>query len=361
MILSSSNSRLLLAILLSAPLSNAKPYPREPLEARSSINTLELRAYHPCGLGVPTYCSDSEWCDTSGALATCRPYAEGSQQAANNGGGSGGNWVMITTTYIQTDLMTITSTYSTQMGAAPTQGSGGLICNTNIQQKDPCGGVCCSLDQFCSNNQCINNGGSTGGVWAPAPTSASNSAFIRPTSNTIATVTATGSATATLPFSSPIGTDGSALAPIAVSSGSSLSPGAIAGIVIGVLLGLFILFLICACLCCKGILDGILAIFGIGKKKRTEETYITSHHSHHSGHGSPPPRRWFGMRPARADKPPKKSSGLGGVLGVGGLLAALAIILGLKRKHDKHDEKSSYGSASSYTTYTSYTTTSASK
>ena len=264
---------------------------------------------------------------------------------------------MVTTTITRTDLVTFVSTYSVPLAAAPTPTSNGMVCNVNLNQF-LCGSTCCVYgQQFCQSGQCAPIGGSTGGAIVPAPTfsSVSNSAFIRPTSNTIQTVTQTASASTTMPFQSPVATDGGNLAPVPVTSGGGLSGGAIAGIVIGVLLGLLLLFLICACLCCKSILDGILALFGIGgKKKRTEETYIETHHSHHSGHGAaPPPRRWFGMRPGRAEKPPKKSSGVGGLLGVGGALAALAIVLGLKRRSDKKSEKSEYtGSSYSYSDYT---------
>ena len=265
---------------------------------------------------------------------------------------------MYTTTYVETDLVTVTTTYSVQVGQATPQPSGGqpAICNANLGESS-CGTICCAAGQYCQyTGQCAGLQATTAGAgtYIP-PSSASNSAFIRPTTATVVTVTSTGTATTTVPFQTPISTSGGSLAPVmATPSNQGLSGGAIAGIVIGVLAGLLLLLLVCACLCCKSILDSILALFGIGKKKRVEETYIETHHHSHGTGAPPPPRRWFGVLPGRAERPPKKSSGAGGLLGVAGLLGALAVILGLKRRRDRVDEKSDY-TGSSYT-YSEYTT-----
>jgi hypothetical protein len=175
----------------------------------------------------------------------------------------------------------------------------------------------------------------------------------RPTSGTVVTVTSIGSATTTQSFLAPLGTDGSTLIGTQQSSGGGLSGGAIAGIVIGVIAGIIILLLICACYCFKGILDSLLAIFGLGPRarRRTEETIIEERHSHH-GSGAVGGRTWFGSRPSRAEKR-KESSGLG-LAGVGAALATLAVVLGLKRRHDRrYEEKSSYGSSYYDSEYTS--------
>jgi ubiquitin-activating enzyme E1 len=138
------------------------------------------------------------------------------------------------------------------------------------------------------------------------------------------------------------------MVPVASGGGSNLSGGAIAGIVIGVLAGIVLLFLICVFCCARALFDTILGCFGLGKKNRKhthEETYIEAHHSSAGGG-----RRWHGERPSR---PKPKKSGLGGALGMGALLGGAALALGLKRKHDKHEQKSEYTGSSYYSDYTS--------
>ena len=332
--------------------SDAKPYPKDvPILERSANASLELRqsCAVPCGYYNQLCCSSNQVCVTdSNNQAQCsdsqQPAAVSVAGGGVGGGGNGGQWQMYTTTYVETDLVTVTTTYSLPVG-----GGGGVtvaspqettFCDTTMGSS-MCGGTCCTPGQFCSNGVCIASGASTPGAFVPsAPT--------RPTSQTVATVVSTGTATTTLPFQTPIGTDGSALTAVSASqTGGGLSGGAIAGIVIGVLFGLLLLFLLCAFLCCRAVFD---AIFGRNKRRETT-TYMESHHHHHGG--APPPRRWFGALPGRADRPQRKTSG-GGLLGVGALLGTLAVLLGLKRRRDRRDEKSSYtGSSYTYSDYTS--------
>lgn len=169
-------------------------------------------------------------------------------------------------------------------------------------------------------------------------------------------VTVTGSPTATLPFSTPIPTGANGTL-VESNSGGGLSGGAIAGIVIGVILGIILLLLICFYCCARSAFHGLLAIFGLGKKRRTREetTYISEHH--HSGSAAAG-GRWYGQGSSRPSRPPKKSSGMGNLLGIGAGLAGLAAILGMKRKHDRrHDDKSTTVSGSSYY-YSDYTSSS---
>jgi hypothetical protein len=122
-----------------------------------------------------------------------------------------------------------------------------------------------------------------------------------------------------------------------VSASSGLSGGAIAGIVIGVLLALGLLGFILFCCCVKGLIDGCLACFGFGKKKRVTEVDEYERHSHHTSGG--PKRTWYGA-PIRTSKPASKKSGGGfNILAVLGGLGALWAILGLKRRHDKEEKK----------------------
>jgi hypothetical protein len=123
-----------------------------------------------------------------------------------------------------------------------------------------------------------------------------------------------------------------------VSASSGLSGGAIAGIVIGVLLGLGLLGFILFCCCVKGLIDGCLACFGFGKKKeRVTEVDEYERYSHRTSGG--PKRTWYGA-PIRTSKPASKKDHDGrNILAVLGGLGALWAILGLKRRHDKQERK----------------------
>jgi hypothetical protein len=200
-------------------------------------------------------------------------------------------------------------------------------------------------------NQCAAAAGGSSAYYSSFYTVTQNpSVPVRPTSNTVLTVTSTGVATATVPFSAPVGTDGSTLIGAqATTSGSSLSPGAIAGIVIGVIAGIILLLLICLCCCARGAIDGIMGIFGGGRKRRTETTYIEERRSHRGSR--PAGRTWFGTRPTRVDrteKKKKKAGGLGGLATVGAGLGGLALLLGLKRKRDQRNDAKSSSSYSYY-------------
>jgi hypothetical protein len=303
--------------------------------------TLDLRD-NPvsCGWENRYPCAAGQYCYTIGNSASCGPPP----QTADPGSG------------FSTTTFTVTTTFSV---SSPSQGSGS--CDAGSTQCTP--SLCCSLNQWCDSGAgvCRDYSGSSGGPGGAPPATATPalstiSNYVAPTSVTAVTITSTGTATTTVPFQTPIGSSGSSLTGVtAQPSNNGLSGGAIAGIVIGVLFGLFLLFLLLACLCCRSIFD---AIFGKNKRKETT-TYIETHHSHHGSVAPPPGRRWFGL-PARPDRPEKKSSGMGGLLGVGAFLAALAVILGLKRRNERREEKSEY-TASEYTYSDYYTETSASE
>lgn len=332
------------------------------LEKRSCAN--------PCGWSGQLCCAAGQTCFTnSNNEAQC---GVSNNVGAGNAGGvtpqnynaDGSYWQYYTTTFVETDLVTRTSVYSSLMGGAtyaPSPTVQVLVpvitpspCSAE-RYEIPCGGICCAVGQYCQyQGQCAAVNGVVGDpssyYFSSVMNAQTGSAFIRPTSVGFYTITSTGAPTTTVAFQAPMATG--ALGMLAASSGNGLSGGAIAGIVIGVLLGLFLLFLFCAFFCFKGIWDLFRRLLGGGStRKRTSETYIASHHS---SHGAAPPRRnWFGVRVS--DKPPpKKSGGLGGFLGAAGILAALAAFLGLKRSRR---DKSSYGTGSSYT-YSDYTSSS---
>ncbi|MCJ1237904.1 hypothetical protein MMC14_005891 [Varicellaria rhodocarpa] len=359
----------LLAIISSAYISNAKPYPRDTLASFQHKNTLEIRqCANSCGWSGQLCCAADQSCYTDAqGEAQC-----GAGQATSAAGS--GQWQWYTTTYVETDLVTVVTTFSLFVPAATPaqtrvvttavgtpQPSSTAVCNANLNEV-ACGAICCASGQFCQYlGQCANYGGSSANepstvFVAPTASSASASNFLRPTSNTVETVTSTGIATTTIPFQTPIGTDGSAITGVTPVHNNGLSGGAIAGIVIGVLAGLFFLLLLCACCCFKSAVDGLLGLLGLGggNKKRTETTYLEERHSHHGGGAvTGGGRRWFGTRPARVERPPKKSSGLGGMGAVAAFLGTLAVLLGLRRKARREEDKSEYGTGSSYSYYTS--------
>jgi hypothetical protein len=172
------------------------------------------------------------------------------------------------------------------------------------------------------------------------------------------TVTSTGTAgqiiTTTQPYDAPLSTGTGVLVAGSTGGGGGLSAGAIAGIVIGVIAAIIILLLICACCCFKGLLDGLLALFGLGPKRRrrTEEVEVYESHHHHGGSGAGK-RTWFGTRPKRSSVvDEKKSSGWGRIAGVSAALGGLALLLGLKRDRDrKKDDKNSVSYGSDYYSY----------
>ncbi|KAL4920247.1 hypothetical protein BDW62DRAFT_176997 [Aspergillus aurantiobrunneus] len=321
-----------LTLLSRSRLADATPLGQTSAEAGG----LEQRACNnPCGFYSQLCCASGETCITDdNNQAVCSSTGGGS------GGGSGsgnGAWEYYSSTYLvtETDVQTLTSVWSSWI-ASPT-GSGS--CRSDLGETE-CGGTCCSASDICSENQCVL--AATTSVWATPP--------VRPTDSN----TATETATTTQPFETPVTTDGSpALGVDAPDDDGGLSGGAIAGIVIGTLAGVFLLFLLCLCLCARGLLNSILACLGIGRRRRREETYVEDHHSHHTHR--PPGRTWFGTRPSGSAHDGEGKSRWGNLATIGIVLGAIALCLGLKRKRD-HDEKSSeYTYPSYYSYYTSTT------
>ena len=365
------------AILLAPiPLTTANPAPVPSIQAGFSYH--ELFARWDCG---GTYCGySSQLCCTGGAQcytdalsqAQCGAVAAATTTAV---AADGGYWTMITTIYTETDLQTITSVVSSYVGAAATSvyitaSPTALSCPADQQS---CGSLCCASDQYCyTAGQCLAaaNGASSAppaattaplmttyystmtsnGVTALAPIIATIS------SNTVLTVSETP--TTTVPFIAPVATGANVtLTSSESNSGGGLSGGAIAGIVIGVLLGLALLGLICFYCCLKGLLDGVLALFGLGGRKKRRVTEVEeyerrSSHRHGSGGGG---RTWYGAsRPARVDRYDERKSNTGKeLLGLGAGLGALWAFLGMKRKREdrrRFEEKSDVSYSSDYYT-----------
>ncbi|PWY80642.1 hypothetical protein BO70DRAFT_362594 [Aspergillus heteromorphus CBS 117.55] len=320
------------AISILTLLGQLQPSIASPLESEESIDeaTLEKRCSNPCGYYSQLCCSSSETCTTN---------SDGEAECV-----SGGSWEYFTTTYVltETETATFTSTWSSYLSATSSAGS----CNAEYGET-VCGNNCCGPAYICSDNQCII--GSTS-IWATATATPP----VRGT--TLSTVTQTAPVTTTEGFIAPVSTGGTPAVGVKARSGG-LSGGAIAGIVIGTIAGAFLLLLICACMCCRGALDSILACLGLGGgRKRRETTYVEERRHRHS-HGTttrPEQRTWFGTRPTASSAGggrKKKDSGMGALATIGIILGAIALCLGLKRRNrDRRDEdeKTDYSYPSSY-------------
>lgn len=354
-----SPHRLAAVVLLAPTFTFANPNPHERELAGFSFNELFARwdcSGTACGTDGQFCCTAGTSCTTNAANIAGCANAPATQAAA---GGAGGSWQYYTSTWVETGLVTRTSIWSSYIGGAAATG---IACNYALNES-PCGSICCASNQYCfskEQSQCAANGGG-GSSGAGAATyvnpGATAGAPIRPTSSGQLTVTATRGPTTTVPFMEPVATGANVtVTGMEDGGGGGLSGGAIAGIVIGVLAGLALLALLCFCCCIKGLLDGCLACFGLGGRKKRRRTEIDEYerYSHHSGGGGG--RTWYGAArpPARVDRrDDRKSSNGKNLLGLGAGLAALWAVLGLKRQRDnrKNNEKySEYSYSSDYYT-----------
>lgn len=356
----------------------------------STLDELELKkrqtaavcssSQFSCGYYKQLCCATgSQTCGTNAAdEAICVNVAGGGGGVVAGGGGGGGNgvWQLYTTIWTTTGAVTMTSVYSSLIPAQVTGAATGDCVPNWANGQSQCGVNCCESGMYCfdiASGVCkpaggtgftttgiggagSGGGGGGGGIVLP-PT--------RPTTISGVLTTVTMTPTTTVAYSTPIATgQNGTITPVEANAGGGLSGGAIAGIVIGVIAGIILLILLLLCCCLKAGFDGILALFGIGKKKEkrrvVEETYVDRYSRYGSQAGSGG-RRWYGAagasaggRPGRPPPPKEKKAKFGGLGAVGLGLGGLAIALGLKRKHDrKHDEKSDV-SSSYYDSYYSY-------
>ena len=342
---------LISTILLTARPTIANPQPHRSIQAGFSYNQLLARydcAGTTCGYYDQLCCNSGSGCYTNAQdQATCTSNGASPTTA-------GGYWEYYTTTYVATDLLTVTSTMSTYVaGVTPAAATPTVTCNYALNET-PCGSICCASDQYCyTNGQCVAapGGGSSGYYSSYTTPGASPGPPLRGTSSALTIVTATASPTTTIPFISPVATGANVTITSDHPGGGGLSGGAIAGIVIGVLIGLFLLGLICFYCCIKGLIDTFLACIGLGRKKKTVEVEEYERRSHHASGGGGGGRTWFGTArpPPRQDK---RKSEAATVLGIAGGLAALWAFLGMKRKREdrkRQEEKySEYSYSSDY-------------
>ncbi|KAK2742696.1 hypothetical protein FQN57_005151 [Myotisia sp. PD_48] len=284
-----------------------------PLDRLQLVKILHLRACdNPCGYYGQVCCASSEECYTdANNQASCRP----AQVAA----AASGQWEYWTTTIVETDFKTVTSTGS-RLVSSPTSGSN-VQCRLSIGESQ-CGNICCTAAQACTKDLvCVKSGSS------PIPTSPNPSASppLRPTSDV--TVTETGAPTTTRGFIPAVGTDGSSIIGITI-GGGGLSGGAIAGIVIGSIAGAAILVLFCLCCCVGGCVGFFKRAFG-GKKHSDSGA---------SSYGSHRKRPWwggFGGGGHHSHTSEKKSGLFGMSWGkLVGLIGLIAAVVGYKRHRD---------------------------
>ncbi|KUI66588.1 hypothetical protein VM1G_01319 [Cytospora mali] len=317
---------LLLSLVALIQPTLANPYPKDDLHNSLGIGFLMDRSCATyCGVDNQYCCSEGQACTTSGTIAGCTDTAYG------------GGYALYTTTWTETD--TFTSTLSSYY-AVTTASAGGTCTPPAGSNQIACGSICCASWQYCAyDGQCSANAGSGatttavvgGGGGGGAATTAMTSykTTITSAGSTITTqysapyrVTSgseTASTTSNTAFLESATSTGSGNGTAVTTGGSSLSGGAIAGIVIGVIAGVIILLAICACCIMRGLWHGLLAIFGLGPRKKQRsrshdrETIIIEE-ERYARHGGPPivggaasaardrHDSWFAARPARSSR-----------------------------------------------------------
>ena len=311
-----------------------------------------------CGYGDAYCCSAGQVCTTDAAnVAACVA------PTAAVAGANDGSWSYYTTTIVdsvETTRVVTTSYYNAPAATETYLAQSTAVCYAPLIS---CGTICCASNQECyTDGQCRAKDGSNTVTGSPEPT-----APVKGTSVIATTVPIT----TTQGFVAPVETDGSS-SPVTSEHKSGLSGGAIAGIVIGVIAGVILLLLICAC-CCLG--AGIKGVWGLitggGKKdsRRGSRVEITETRRHSTRYGGSAASRrethggWFGgavpsksgrdsRYGASAEKHDrhKKEAGLAGLgLALAGMWAAMKF--GKKKKEERRQ-------SASYYSYTSYTGTS---
>ena len=360
---------LITAFLLSPRLVVSNPLTASSVQAGFAFNELFARyecGGQLCGWENQLCCTGGTHCYTdSNDEAQCGATAAASYSSAAPGSYSsaagGGYWVYVTTTTVMTNYETVTTVLSSYVAGASSyapaaSASATLHCNYALNQA-PCGNICCKSGQYCAYlGQCSAAAAEETTITTASGASATAGAPIRPTSSGVVVATVTSSPTTTVPFETPVATGANVTMTAIHEHSGGLSGGAIAGIVIGVLVALFILGLICFYCCLKGLLDGCLALFGLGgrKRRRTTEVEEYERRTHHSSGGGGR-RTWYGAsKPSRVERRDKRESHVGrDALGLGAGLAGLWAILGMKRRSNrrKNEEKySEYSYSSDYYT-----------
>ncbi|RDA90047.1 hypothetical protein CP533_4934 [Ophiocordyceps camponoti-saundersi (nom. inval.)] len=306
----------------------------------------------PCGSQGQFCCGADEACTTlAGNVATC---------VAGVMGGA------YTTTWTETH--TYTSTIMTHWLPAP-EPTAGVDCSPAAPDQQACGPICCAGWQTCAfRGQCSVKPGYV----EPTPVvvtadggqlTTQYSAPFRVTGTTTVTTSGAGGppASASTTSSSSATAAAEAIGADTGTAGSGLSPGAIAGIVIGTVVGVALLLLLCFCCIARGIWASLC-----GTRRRPDRERVEVYEEHRSRRASRAPSAayavrkdrhsgWFGgpSRPTsvveRREKRSSKSPWLA-IAGAGATILAL-LNLGKKDKPKPNPPRKVVSSRDSYSYY----------
>lgn len=347
----------LLLLVGHSSLTNAHPYARDDAHDLGYGYLMPRQCAEYCGYNNMYCCNQGSTCYTTNGVAGCSAAA-------------GGGWEWLTTTW------TVTATFTSTISSFwPVQtASPGQDC---IPEADSgwiaCGSICCASWQYCAfKGQCSANG--------PPPAGATYTTVVSSVTTVITTqysapyrVTSGvsgGTATQTGVVAGETTTAGNGTVPLTSSGGTSLSGGAIAGIVIGTLAGVVFLLAFCVCCVVRGLWHTVLGLLGLRRKKEeTTETIIEEERYSRHGGGSVHSRRdrhggWFaGGRPASVverKEEKKKSSGFGWI-GLTAAAGTMLLLLGLRKDNKKKAQSKARSEVSSNYWSESYTVSSPSK
>jgi hypothetical protein len=290
----------------------------------------------------------------------------------------GGAWQLYTSTWVATDLVTRTEVYSSWVQAAAVTQAAAVAQAADAcdfaAQHTMCGTACCGSGYYCFDmskgrcavaaNAAASPGGGSGVVMATVP------ALVTTVSGVVVTQTLSPSATRAFITPVPTGYGNGTIG--GVHQGGGLSPGAIAGIVIGVLLAAMLLGLFCCCWLAKDCIEAVMSFFGCGsrrpRRRTSRETIISEEIIDVERRRRRGERSWAGSgsaddsyrsrrsydayaRPGGRRPPSPRRSGGGGLGGFGTTLAGLGTgglmgMFGGRRAAERRTEKTSYRSGS---------------
>ncbi|KAL5088861.1 hypothetical protein Trisim1_006277 [Trichoderma cf. simile WF8] len=351
------------ALLAAAGIVAAGPYPRGPDNAYAYLLQRDGCDGTPCGSDSQYCCDSTEVCTTlSGNVATCL---------------GGGGYGAYTSTW--TETRTFTTTYYTHWAPVPSP-TAGVDCVPQDDSQSPCGPICCAGWQSCAfQGQCsskpgyaeptpivvVSNGHTTTQYSAPYRVTGTTTITTQVVQTGTGTATETGASATETGDGEAIGADGSK-----GTNGGGLSPGAIAGIVIGTLAGVALLLLLCFCCIARGLWAALCGRRRSGddsvREEVIEERYSksgsraasASAHSRRDRHGT-----WFGGSSRQGtstvvtDRREKRKSSAGcwTWLGIGAVAATLFTLLNLKKDKRPNSRKTPSRYSDSYYSYTDYT------